>query len=209
MVLRKLGLYVAGLLLGAALFDGSVAYSLAATADDCAPAAKPFKIARKYSVKAGYVPLTTKLLKRVKKKSKRKPKIECLPLVAPGASDAALEKLDALDFVKVPTAPALATVTEPVAVKAAPEFTPTKPPERVDDWRPAYSYWPIGYGAPQWFDSFYHLRAGVARAEVISVPVSVTLSAEVREPPAWAMLLLGIPLAAGLAAYRRRRTVVA
>jgi PEP-CTERM motif len=210
LLVKRLALTVAGVIVGAALFDGSVAYSLAATPDDCTPAAKPFKVVRKYSVKAGYVPLTTKILKRVKKKAKTKPKVDCPPppvVITPGESDKALATLDALDFVRPAVVPS-GVEPERSAVPSAGEFTPTKPPERSATYTPTYSYWPAGgnYYAWPWFDSPYYLSGpGGFRALTAAPQEPTPVVAGVPEPEALWLIGLGLVAAAGVLTVRRSR----
>jgi hypothetical protein len=167
-MLKKVAL-VAALVAAFALgIDGTIAYSQAAvrsSEDECAkPPPKLIKKVAKYSVRKGYVPLTSKILAKVNK-TKPKPKVAepcdtIKPIVAePAKIEPIKEIIEHLPPVVPETAPAVASVADTLPDHAFIAPIVVSAPTTVVGQAPSYSQWWGGwYASPVYFVSVSHSR---------------------------------------------------
>jgi hypothetical protein len=161
--LKKVALVAALVATFALGIDGTIAYSQAAVRasnDECGkPPPKLIKKVAKYSVRKGYVPLTTKILAKVNKtKTKPKPKAEepcdtIKPIVAEPAKvepiDPMQELIRDLPVIVPDPAPAVASVTDTLPDHAVIAPIVVSTPTTVVGQAPSYGQWWGGFFAGQ------------------------------------------------------------
>jgi hypothetical protein len=195
--LKKVALVAALVATFAVGIDGTIAYSQAAVRasnDECGkPPPKLIKKVAKYSVRKGYVPLTTKILAKVNK-TKPKPKAEepcdtIKPIVVEPAKvepiDPMQELIRDLPVVVPDPAPAVASVTDTLPEHAVIAPIVVSTPTTVVGQAPTYGQWWGGwYASPIYFVNVAHSRPSAIenhkptqKPTPVPVPATVALVA--------------------------------
>jgi hypothetical protein len=198
--------------------DGFVAYSQAAVRssnDECGkPPARFVKQVARVSVRKGYVPLTSKLLAKVKKP---KPKVEDCDVIKPIALPALLIDSPAVEsvpeIVKVEPVSAVESVAGPIDqidkphayIAALPSYNPavvgTPTQYAVVPWVPSFSALGSWFASPIYFTSIFNYYGPVVPTPK---PTSVNQDKPVSVPVVGSFWLL---IAGWVAAYAFLRRV--